>query len=169
MNKLEMKFCGDLVLREKCEPVKEITPDVLNALDEMVNIMNSHSGVGLAAPQVGILERFLVMMNPDTNEVFKMINPVITSQSDSTCKMEEGCLSVVGPDDVPVYSDVIRPESVDVEWIDETGQEIRATMSGSAARIIQHETDHLDGILFIDHLSPIKREMVMQKVRKRKK
>ncbi len=166
---LQMKLCGDLVLREKCAPVGEITPDILHAMDEMVKMMHEQSGVGLAAPQVNITKRFLVMMNPDTEEVFKMINPKIIKKSDTVVKMEEGCLSVLGPDDLPVFADVTRPESVDVEWTDENGKPMAAHMSGLPARIVQHETDHLDGILFIDYLSPVKREMVMRKVRKHKK
>ena len=166
---LQMKLCGDLVLREKCAPVGEITPDVLHAMDEMVAMMREQSGVGLAAPQVDITKRFLVMMNPDTEEVFKMINPCIVSKSDKVVTMEEGCLSVLGPDDLPVFADVTRPESVVVEWTNEKGKKLTAEMSGLTARIVQHETDHLDGILFIDYLSPTKREMVMRKVRKHKK
>ena len=138
---LQMKLCGDLVLREKCDAVGEITPDILRAMDEMVQMMHEQNGCGLAAPQVNITKRFLVMMNPDTEEVFKMINPKIVMKSEELCTMEEGCLSVLGPDD----------------------------LSGLPARIVQHETDHLDGVLFIDYLSPVKREMVMRKVRKHKK
>ena len=166
---LQMKLCGDLVLREKCAPVGEITPDILHALDEMVQMMRDQNGVGLAAPQVNITKRFLVMMNPDTEEVFKMINPKILTKSEKVVTLEEGCLSVLGPDDLPVFADVTRPESVEVEWMDENGKQLAAHMSGLPARIVQHETDHLDGILFIDYLSPVKREMVMRKVRKHKK
>ncbi len=165
---LQMKLCGDLILREKCTPVADITPDVLSAMDEMVQMMRAQSGVGLAAPQVGITKRFLVMMNPDTEQVFKMINPQIISRSDDTVVMEEGCLSVLGPDDLPVYANVTRPKSVVVSWTDETGQELSAQMSGLPARIVQHETDHLDGVLFIDYLSGARREMVMRKVRRHK-
>ena len=131
--------------------------------------MHEQNGVGLAAPQVNITKRFLVMMDPDTNTVFKMINPKIVTKSEKLIMMEEGCLSVLGPDDLPVFADVMRPESVDVEWTDENGEHMGAKMSGLPARIVQHETDHLDGILFIDYLSPVKREMVMRKVRKHKK
>jgi peptide deformylase len=166
---LQMKLCGDLVLREKCDAVGEITPDVLRALDEMVEMMRGQNGVGLAAPQVNITKRFLVMMNPDTEEVFKMINPKIITKSNKVITMEEGCLSVLGPDDLPVFADVSRPESVEVEWTNENGEPMAAKMSGLPARIVQHETDHLDGVLFIDYLSPVKREMVMRKVRKHKK
>ena len=164
---LQMKLCGDLVLREKCTPVTDITPGLLNTMDEMIKMMSEQNGVGLAAPQVGITQRFLVMMNPDTNEIYKMINPKILSRSDETVVMEEGCLSVLGSDDLPVYSNVRRPESVDVEWMDENGKILRAKMSGTPARIVQHETDHLDGVLFIDYLSGVKREMLMRKVNRR--
>ncbi|MBO7560315.1 MAG: peptide deformylase [Alphaproteobacteria bacterium] len=165
---LQMKLCGDLVLREKCTPVDVVTPEILQNMDEMVKMMSEQNGVGLAAPQVGVLRRFLVMMNPDTNEVFKMINPVILSRSDETVVMEEGCLSVLGPDGLPVYANVTRPAVVTVEWTDVDGNRRAAEMSGLPARIVQHETDHLEGILFIDYLSPVKREMVMRKVRRRK-
>ena len=165
---LQMKLCGDLILREKCAPVTEITPEVLDIMDEMVGMMRDQNGVGLAAPQVGQLKRFLVMMDPDTETVFKMINPKIITRSADVCTMEEGCLSVLGPDDLPVYANVTRPALVDVEWTDENGKSLAAKMSGLPARIVQHETDHLDGILFIDYLSPVRREMVMRKVRKHK-
>ena len=165
---LQMKLCGDLVLRQKCEPVEHITDDILATLDEMVAMMDEQNGVGLAAPQVGILSRFLVMMDPDSKQVFRMINPRIVSRSEKTCRMEEGCLSVLGNDGLPVFSHVVRPESVDVEWTDENGDSKMAEMAGLPARVVQHETDHLDGILFIDHLPSVKREMVMRKVKKRK-
>ncbi len=168
MNNLEMKLCGDLVLREKCAPVNDITPDVISAMESMTRMMREQNGVGLAAPQVGILKRFLVMIDPDTEQVFKMINPVIVQRSSDTCSMEEGCLSVLGADNLPVFSNVVRPKSVVVKWTDDAGVERCAEMSGLPARIVQHETDHLDGVLFIDLLSPIKREMVMRKVRRRK-
>ena len=164
---LQMKLCGDLVLREKCSPVLSITPEILNTMNEMVKMMESQNGVGLAAPQVGITQRFLVMMNPETNEVYRMINPKIVSKSDETCLMEEGCLSVLGADGLPVYAHVRRPSSVVVEWTDETGAKKTAQMAGTIARIVQHESDHLDGILFVDYLSGVKREMLMRKVNRR--
>ena len=161
---LQMKLCGDLILREKCTPVVDITPELLGTMDEMVKMMQTQNGVGLAAPQVGITQRFLVMMDPDTNEIYRMINPKILTHSDETCVMEEGCLSVLGADGMPVYSNVRRPVSVDVEWTNEDGKVLNAKMSGVPARIVQHETDHLDGVLFIDYLSGVKREMLMRKV-----
>lgn len=168
-NKLEMKVCGDFILREKCTPVEAITPELLDKMDEMVRMMMEQRGVGLAAPQVGDTRRFLVMMDPDTETVYKMINPRIVKFSDEKCAMDEGCLSVLGPDGLPVFARVTRPESVVVEWTDENGQPMTAQMSAYPARIVQHEADHLDGILFIDYLAPVRREMVMRKVRKYKK
>lgn len=166
---LQMKLCGDPILRTECTPVEKIDADLLQTLDTMVDMMREQSGVGLAAPQVGITKRFLVMMTPDNEKIFKMINPQITSHSEKTCVMEEGCLSVLGGDNLPVYANVTRPESVTVEWTDENGQHMSAEMSGIPARIVQHETDHLNGVLFIDYLSGARREMVMRKVRRHKK
>lgn len=171
MNKLQMKVCGDLVLREKCAHVDDISK-FSDVLDEMVDMMEEQKGVGLAAPQVGIPYRFLVMKEVknrrDPGIVRKMINPKIISKSDKTCVIEEGCLSVLDSDDVPIYADVERPESVVAEWTDEDGDKNVREFTGYVARIVQHEIDHLDGILFIDHLPDVKREMVMRKVRKRK-
>lgn len=165
---LQMKLCGDLVLRTKCAEVTEITPEILKTMDKMVDMMRSQNGVGLAAPQVGILSRFLVMMDPDSEIVYRMINPKIVSFGATTRTMEEGCLSVLGADGLPVYANVTRPEEVVVEWTDETGKQQMAQMSGLPARIVQHETDHLDGKLFVDYLSPVRREMLMRKVRRKK-
>ena len=166
---LQMKLCGDLVLRTQCTPVDDITPELLLTMDERVEMMREQNGVGLAAPQVGILSRFLVMMDPDSETVYRMINPRIVSYGTDTCTMEEGCLSVLGNDGLPVFANVSRPDSVVVEWTDEAGDKKMAQMSGTPARIVQHETDHLDGKLFIDYLSPLRREMLMRKVKKFKK
>lgn len=166
---LQMKLCGDPILRTTCAPVDEINDELRATMDAMVAMMREQSGVGLAAPQVGITQRFLVMMTPDDEKIFKMINPRIVSYGDKTCTMEEGCLSVLGGDNLPVYANVTRPESVVVEWTNENGEQMSAEMSGVPARIVQHETDHLDGKLFIDYLSGARREMVMRRVRRHKK
>ena len=166
---VQMKLCGDLVLRTQCAPVDSISPELLSTMDEMVEMMREQNGVGLAAPQVGILSRFLVMMDPDSETVYRMINPRIVSYGTDTCTLEEGCLSVLGNDGLPVFANVTRPDSVVVEWTDEKGTKKMAQMSGTPARIVQHETDHLDGKLFIDYLSPLRREMLMRKVKKFKK
>jgi peptide deformylase len=170
-NDLQMKLCGDLVLREKCAAVDNVA-EIAPVLDQMVAMMEEQKGVGLSAPQVGIARRFIVMKKiknrDDTGITLKMLNPRIVSKSEKTCVKEEGCLSVVDKTDTPIFADVTRPSSVIVEWTDENGDAQHEEMSGFSARIVQHEIDHLDGILFIDYLSPTKREMVMRKVKKRK-
>ena len=165
---LQMKLCGDVVLRTPCAPIDDISPDLLSTMDEMVEMMRAQNGVGLAAPQVGILGRFLVMMDPDSETVYRMINPRIVSYGTDKAIMEEGCLSVLGHDGLPVYANVTRPSSVVVEWTDERGENKMAEMHGLPARIVQHETDHLDGKLFVDYLSPLRREMLMRKVKRLK-
>ncbi len=167
MKNNDIRLCGDLVLREKCEEVKDISSDILSTLDSMIEIMKSQDGVGLAAPQVGILKRFVVMMNPDTKQIYKMINPVIKSKSDETVSMEEGCLSILNSKDIPVFSNVTRPADIEVEWMDENGIKKSSTLTGLISRVAQHEIDHLDGVLFIDYLSPVKREMLMRKVKRK--
>lgn len=162
-----MRLCGDLVLREICTPVSDYAT-VKDIMSEMLTMIREQRGVGMAAPQIGIGRRFVVMLNPDDGMVYNMINPRVVSLSDKTCKMEEGCLSVLDNTDTPIFADVIRPESVSVEWIDENGLAHTENFDGYLARIAQHEIDHLDGKLFIDYLSPIKREQVMRKVKKRK-
>jgi peptide deformylase len=169
--KLQMRLCGDLVLREKCADVADASA-LGDTLEEMAQMMDAQSGVGLAAPQVGIAQRFIVMKEVknrrDAGITRKMINPRIVSRSDKTCVLEEGCLSILGADDLPIYAEVVRPESVVAQWTDEMGASQTKEFKGFTARIFQHELDHLDGILFTDHLPPVKREMVMRKVRKRK-
>jgi peptide deformylase len=171
MNDLKLSFIGAPALREKAWPVPEVNGDVRKALDKMERIMRAENGAGLAAPQVGLMLRMLVFVEiekrDDTAVVYKMVNPKIISRSASLVDMDEGCLSIQGPDG-PVFANVRRPESVVVEWTDTDGTRKRREFSGYASRAVQHEIDHLDGILFIDYLSSAKREMVMRKVKKRK-
>ena len=166
---LQMKLCGDLVLRTQCAPVDSISPELLSTMDEMVEIMREQNGVGLAAPQVGILSRFLVMMDPDSETVYRMINPRISSYGVGTCTMEEGCLSVLGNDGLPVFANVTRPDSVVVEWTDETGAKKIAQMSSTTENKKKKETDHEDEKLYIHYQSPLRREMLMRNEKKKKK
>jgi len=172
MKNLKVKTIGDMTLREHAKPVGKITPDLLETLDSMAKIMDSQRGIGLAAPQVGILERFIVIREvknrKDLGVLHKMLNPEIIKKSAATACLEEGCLSVLGPDNLPIFAEVERPETILVKWTDETGKKQEREFSGLGARVILHETDHLDGILFVDYLSSAKREMVMRKVKKRK-
>ena len=163
---LQMKLCGDPVLREICTPVEKIDDELLQTLDEMVQMIRDRNGKGLAAPQVGITQRFLVMISPLDDKIFKMINPVIVSRSEKMVVKKEGCLSVLDKDNVPFCADIARHDSITVEWTNENGEKKSAKMSGFKARIVQHETDHLDGILFIDHLPLAEREEIMRNVQK---
>ncbi|MDR3208369.1 MAG: peptide deformylase [Rickettsiales bacterium] len=170
MSEMNLRFVGDPVLREKAAPVSEVNDGIRATLDKMERTMRAENGAGLAAPQVGVLLRMLVFADigkRGSGVVYKIINPKIVSRSEKQIVIDEACLSIQGPNG-PVFADVRRPESVLVEWTDETGRTRREEFGGYASRAIQHEMDHLDGILFIDYLSSAKREMVMRKVKKRK-
>ena len=123
----------------------------------------SGNGIGLAAPQVNIRKRIVVidLKNDDKPSPITFVNPIITKFSDEKFLNQEGCLSV--PE---YYADVERSKEVEVEWFDESGKKIKRKLSGLLSICIQHEIDHLDGILFIDHLSALKRKMAVQKIRK---
>ncbi|MDR2769857.1 MAG: peptide deformylase [Rickettsiales bacterium] len=169
MEKLKLSFIGNPVLRETAAPVPVVDDSIRGMLGQMEKIMRAESGAGLAAPQVGKPVRALVFIElkkrGEAGTVHKIINPKIIRASEKKCRMEEGCLSIQGTDG-PVFADVERPESVEVEYLDEHGQKHAREWSGFAARAVLHEIDHLDGILFIDHLSSAKREMIMRKVKK---
>ena len=138
---------GEEILREKCEPVKpeEINDEFRSVLNEMFETMISANGVGLAAPQVGINKRFFVAMGDDEiRRVF--INPTIIKTSTDLVDYEEGCLSIPG-----VYENIKRPSKVSVSATNENGKHFTIEEAdGILARIIQHENDHLDGVLYID-------------------
>ena len=144
MAKLNIVVEGDSVLRGKCRPVEEITPRIKTLIDDMVETMRDANGVGLAAPQVGIRRRIVVVECED-GEVYEMINPEIIERSGSQTEIE-GCLSVPGK-----YGITNRPMEVTVKYTDRDGNERTAKGSGLKARAFCHELDHLDGILYIDH------------------
>jgi peptide deformylase len=161
----QIRIYGDEVLRLKSAKVKEFGSELHPFLDEMVETMIVGGGVGLAAPQVGISKRIAVM-NPDpssSDTLIKMINPRIVSVSEAEESLEEGCLSI--PD---VRGEVIRHREIEVLYWDWEGREHTLKANGLLARIIQHELDHLDGILFIDHLSLAKRIMLKSKLKELK-
>ena len=164
---MTLRFVGDPCLRERSKPVGKVDAEILRVLEKMEEIMKAEAGAGLAAPQIGVNLRMLIFAYERGGKILKVINPKILARSEKTVVMNEGCFSVQDMDG-PVFADVERPESVVAEWADERGCAHKKELSGFAARVIQHEVDHLDGILFIDHLSSAKREMVMRKVKKRK-
>jgi len=139
---------GEEVLREKAAPIEKVTDEIKTLIGDMFETMVEANGVGLAAPQVGKkLRLFVAVADDDVKRVF--INPQIVSTSEEVGDYEEGCLSIPG-----VYETIRRPVRVTVQALDENGKPFTLEADGLLARIIQHETDHLDGILFIDRGDP---------------
>ncbi|NLM53029.1 MAG: peptide deformylase [Firmicutes bacterium] len=134
----------DPVLREKAKAIKKITPPILKLLDDMAETMYAANGVGLAAPQIGISKRLVVIDVQDENGLLKLINPVITDKKGAEVAIE-GCLSFPG-----LAGEVERAEEVIVKALDPEGKELVIAATGLLARALQHEIDHLDGILFLD-------------------
>ncbi len=146
MAKRTIRLSNEEVLRKICKPVKEITPNVLTLLEDMAETMYEASGVGLAAPQVGILKRIVII---DIGEgLVELINPVVVETKGSQIG-EEGCLSIPG-----ACAEVERPEYVRVEAQNRKGENITVEGTGLMAVALCHETDHLDGILYIDKALP---------------
>ena len=164
---LDIVKIGDEVLREKCKPVTEFDSALRMLLDAMYETLENADGIGLAAPQVGVDRRFFIVSLPDGTKK-EFINPEIIGYSVETNPFEEGCLSVPG-----VYHDVVRPSKVVVKAQDADGVEFTYKASDLMARVIQHEYDHLDGVLFIDHLGDDEKKKVLRdygkKSRKRRK
>ena len=146
MAKLKIVKIGDDTLRKSCRPVDKITPRVLTLLDDMVDTMRAAEGVGLAAPQVGILKR-IVVIETEPGEVIELINPKIIAFSGEQTG-EEGCLSVPGRSGM-----VTRPMHVTVRALNRHGETVDITGSELLARAFCHELDHLDGKLYIDRAS----------------
>ncbi len=161
---LGIETLGSRVLREKAAPVEAVTDDVRRLIRDMIDTMYEAEGIGLAAPQVGISERILVVDVGDEDEnrqVHALINPVIVEFGKETEKASEGCLSIPGIEEM-----VTRPARVTVEALNPDGEPVRIEAEGLLARALQHEVDHLDGILFIDRLSSLKRGIILRKWRK---
>ena len=143
MANLNIVKVGDPTLRKVCRPVNEITPRILTLLDDMVATMRKADGVGLAAPQVGILRRIAVV-ECEPGVVYELINPKIIARAEKQ-EGQEGCLSVPGK-----YGHVERPMHVTVQCMNRNGETVEYTGSGLLARAFCHEIDHLDGTLFTD-------------------
>ncbi|HJJ36335.1 MAG TPA: peptide deformylase, partial [Methanocorpusculum sp.] len=154
---MDIQIYGTDVLAKKAEAVPEITPELTQILDEMVPLMAASHGVGLAAPQVGISQRFFVMNAGD--KVRKVINPEIVQYGSALAEMEEGCLSIPG-----IHKKVRRSRRISVRYTDETGAVIEEELKDFTARVFQHEYDHLDGIMFVDRLTPMSRKLVQRQL-----
>ena len=158
-------------LRTISTPVAEVDDDVRALIDDMFDTMYASRGIGLAAIQIGIAKRILLIDLQEEDEDGKpvreprvFINPEIVETADDSNIYNEGCLSV--PDQ---YAEVERPATCRVRWLDETGAAHDEQLEGLLATCIQHEMDHLEGIIFIDHLSRLKREMVLKNLAKQRK
>ncbi|HEX6135066.1 MAG TPA: peptide deformylase [Longimicrobiales bacterium] len=158
----EIRYLGDPVLREKAIPVQEVTDEIRTLIADMFDTMYAEEGVGLAAPQVGVGRRVIVIDPRDEAvEPFALLNPQIVEFSEDRERDEEGCLSIPGLKEI-----VERPRSVRVEGLDREGRSVSIAADGLLARILQHEVDHLDGILFVDRVSAIKRKLLLNRWQK---
>ena len=157
----------DPILRKKSQSIESVNSDVKKLLDNMLDIMYSAPGIGLAAVQIGILKRLIVIdVSKDDqkkNPLF-LINPKIIFKSNNTTTYEEGCLSLPGH-----FAEIERPAECHINYLDYNGKEKKLQAKGLLATCIQHEIDHLDGKLFIDYLSKMKRDMIIKKLVKHKK
>ncbi len=147
---LDIHFLGDRVLRQPAKRVAKVDDSIRKLAKEMLQTMYSSQGIGLAAPQVGIHKQLIVIdCEPDkpTNPPLILINPKITRVSKELCVVEEGCLSIPG-----VYLDVTRPKTIEVSFKDEQGKPRKIQATDLLARVIQHEMDHLNGVMFVDRV-----------------
>ena len=157
----------DSILRKKSATLEKVDDSLRELLDDMLETMYSAPGIGLAGVQIGILKRLIVIdisKDDEKKSPLFLINPVIISKSNNTSVHEEGCLSLPG-----YFAEIERPAECQIEYVDYNGKKKDMKASGLLATCIQHEIDHLNGILFIDYLSKLKRDMIIKKLIKNKK
>lgn len=166
---LKILVAPDPRLKEKARPVEKVDADVRQLMDDMLETMYDAPGIGLAATQVGVDKRVIVVDVADTQNgeepnPIKLANPEVVKSSEDTAVYEEGCLSVPS-----YYEEVTRPATCTVKGLDENGREVTIEAEGLLATCLQHEIDHLDGMLFIDHISRLKKNMILKKLKKDQK
>lgn len=154
----EIRTYGDSCLSEKSENIKEVTEEIKVLLDDMVETMHKSTGVGLAAPQIGINKRLFVIDIGD-GVIRKIINPEILEMSEETIESDEGCLSVPG-----IYKKVKRAAKIKVRYTNIDGEIVEEEIQDFLAKAFQHEYDHLDGTLFIEKISPVARRIIAKKL-----
>jgi len=157
----------DPILRKKSESLEKVDDEIRKLLDDMLETMYAAPGIGLAAVQLGILKRIIVIdisKDQEKKTPLFLINPEIISRSKKTSVYEEGCLSLPGH-----FAEIERPAECQVKFIDYDGKEKELVADGLLATCIQHEVDHLNGVLFIDYLSKLKKDMIVKKLIKQKK
>ncbi len=161
---LEIRTVPDPILKEVSQPVEKVDDDLRQLMDDMLQTMYAADGIGLAAIQVGVPKRVIVMDLAGRDEEPQpryFVNPVLSDPSDTLKPYEEGCLSVP-----TVFDEVERPDRIRLQYLDYDGKECDEIAEGMFAVCIQHEMDHLEGVLFIDYLSRLKRQRAVQKVKK---
>ena len=157
----------DPILRKVSEPIEKVDNDLRKLLDDMLETMYAAPGIGLAAVQVGILKRLIVIdisKDKEKKNPLFLINPEIVSKSKNTSIYEEGCLSLPGH-----FAEIERPAECQINFLDYNGKKKEISAKGLLSTCIQHELDHLNGILFIDYLSKLKKDMIIKKLIKHKK
>lgn len=167
MAKLPILVAPDPRLKKKAAPVDKVDGEIRQLMDDMLETMYAAPGIGLAAPQVGALKRVIVVdvaREGEEPSPLRIANPEIVEVSDDDAKYEEGCLSL--PEQ---YSEVARPAWIRLRYIDHENEIRELEAEGLLATCIQHEIDHLDGILFVDHISALKRNMILRRLTKAKK
>ena len=156
----------DPILRKKSEPLHQFNSDTRKLLDDMLKTMYAAPGIGLAAVQIGILKRLIVIdiskKEEKKNPIF-LVNPEITFKSKETSIYEEGCLSLPG-----YFAEVERPAKCKIKYINYNGKKAELEADGLLSTCVQHEIDHLNGVLFIDYLSKLKKDMIIKKLKKQK-
>jgi peptide deformylase len=157
---LKVRKYGDPTLRKSATPVGEVTPEVRAIIADMTETMYDEVGIGLAAPQVGIPLRLIVISDEDGRGVQALLNPAIVERGGEVTG-EEGCLSIPG-----VFAPVTRAAWVTVEARSVDGKPLTINARGLRARVLQHEIDHLDGVLFIDRVDPMVRDRIKRKIKK---
>jgi peptide deformylase len=153
-----IRYIGDSILRKKTKQIKQFDDKLKEQVESMIETMHKEDGVGLAAPQVGLDNSVLVIDISSVDETegpLAFINPEII-KTKGEAVYEEGCLSIPG-----VREEVTRPEEIQLKYRDENGKKHSENFSGWKARVLQHEIDHLNGILFVDHISPIKQKLLI--------
>ena len=157
---LSIKIYGEPILRKKASKVNKIEKDDISIIEKMIDAMFANEGIGLAAPQIGVSKQIIVVNGGKDKDIIKLINPVILKREGEE-EAKEGCLSI--PD---IYVEVKRSSNVTVEGLDEKGEPVKIEAEGLLSRTLQHEIDHLSGILIVDYASPVSKIIVKKQLKK---
>ena len=167
MSQRKIVIQPDPILRKKSEPLEKVDDELRALLDDMLETMYAAPGIGLAAVQVGVLKRLIVIdisKDKEKKNPLFLVNPEITFKSKKTSTYEEGCLSLPGH-----FAEIERPSECQIKFTDYNGKDNELRAEGLLSTCIQHEVDHLNGVLFIDYLSKLKKDMIVKKLKKHKK